>query len=87
MCNAVGGSGEHGFLNLLAAAVFGDEEAALAEGDPAAFALDEGSFRWRGRSAEPEEIAGVRARLFYSIGSCSFFEPVEELEALGVAPA
>ena len=38
--HAVRTNGEHGFLNLLAAVVFGDEEAALAEDDAAAFALD-----------------------------------------------
>ncbi len=42
-------NGEHGFLNLLAAVVFGEEEAALAESDPDAFALDAASFTWRGR--------------------------------------
>jgi hypothetical protein len=60
---------EHGFLNLLSAAVFGDEEAALAETEPAA-----------------EELAGVRQRLFVSIGSCSFREPIDDLTALGVFP-
>ena len=75
--------GEHGFLNLLAAAVFGDEEEALREGSPA-FALDAASFRWRDRDAPPARLADVRASLFHSIGTCSFFEPVEELERLGV---
>lgn len=74
--------GEHGFLNLLAAAVFGHEEEALAA--PAgSFELDTGSFRWNGREAGPEQLAEVRAGLFHSIGSCSFFEPVGELEELG----
>jgi hypothetical protein len=76
-------SGEHGFLNLLAAAVFGDEEEALRE-RPRAFALDAASFRWRDREALPARLADVRASLFHSIGTCSFFEPVEELEGLGV---
>lgn len=76
-------SGEHGFLNLLAAAVFGDEEEALRERSPA-FALDAASFRWRDREALPSRLADVRASLFHSIGTCSFFEPVEELEDLGV---
>jgi len=79
------GEGEHGFLNLLAAAVFGDEEEALRV--PAgAFELDERSFRWDGREAGPEELARVRETLLHSIGSCSFFEPVEELRALGILP-
>ena len=76
-------SGEHGFLNLLAAAVFGDEEEALRERPPA-FVLDTASFRWRDRVALPARLADVRASLFHSVGTCSFFEPVEELAAFGV---
>jgi hypothetical protein len=76
-------AGEHGFLNLLAAAVFGNEEEALRERSPA-FALDETSFRWRDQEAPPPLLADVRASLFHSIGTCSFFEPVEELESLGI---
>jgi len=76
-------AGEHGFLNLMAAAVFGDEEEALREGPPA-FALDAASFRWRDQEAPPARLADVRASLFHSIGTCSFFEPVEELERLGI---
>jgi predicted transcriptional regulator len=85
--HAVRTSGEHGFLNLLAAVVFGDEEAALAEADPSSFALDEGAFRWRGRAAGASALSRARAEELVSIGSCSFFEPVEELESLGVLPA
>jgi hypothetical protein len=77
------GAGEHGFLNVLAAAVFGAEEEALGE-NPRAFALDETSFRWRDREALPTRLADVRASLFHSIGTCSFFEPVEELQQLGI---
>ena len=75
--------GEHGFLNLLAAAVFGDEEEVLSE-KPPAFLLDAASFRWRDREALPARLADVRGSLFHSIGACSFFEPVEELEGLGI---
>jgi hypothetical protein len=76
-------AGGHGFLNLLAAAVFGDEEEALRE-QPPAFALDATSFRWRGEEVLPGRLADVRASLFHSIGTCSFIEPVEELERLGI---
>jgi hypothetical protein len=75
--------GEHGFLNLLAAAVFGDEEEALREGPPA-FALDAAFLRWRDKEAPPARLADVRGSLFHSIGTCSFFEPVRELEGLGI---
>jgi len=78
-------AGEHGFLNLLAAAVFGDEEEAL-RAPAGSFELDQRSFRWNGREAAPRELVHVRETLFHSIGSCSFFEPVEELEALGILP-
>jgi hypothetical protein len=78
--------GEHGFLNLLAAAVFGDEEAALREADRDAFRLTPDGFAWRGRTAAAEEVARVRRELFASFGSCSVAEPVEDLKALGMLP-
>jgi hypothetical protein len=76
-------AGEHGFLDLLAAVVFGDEEQAL-RAEPGAFELDEHSFRWNGREAGADACATARATLFHSIGTCSFFEPVAELELLGI---
>jgi hypothetical protein len=82
--HAVRTGGEHGFLNLLAAAVFGDEEAALGEEDAAAFSLDEAAFRWRGESASGPEVARVREGLFAGFGSCSVAEPVDELRALSI---
>ena len=84
---AVRSDGDYGFLNLLAASVFeGQEEVALAESDSSAFTLDAGVFGWRDRSAPAKELIRVRRELFHSIGSCSFFEPVEELEVLGMLP-
>jgi hypothetical protein len=76
-------AGEHGFLNLLAACVFGDEEDAL-RAPRGSFALDAESFRWDGRAAGPDELAHVRESLLHSIGSCSFFEPVAELHELAI---
>jgi hypothetical protein len=75
---------EHGFLNLLAAAVFGDEEDALVEEDPDAFAVSGDAFRWRDREASADEIALVRRELFVSFGSCSAQEPIDGLVALGL---
>jgi hypothetical protein len=76
-------AGEHGFLNLLAAAVFGDEEAAL-RAPRGAFELDARSFRWGDREADADACARTRETVVRSIGSCSFFEPVGELEELGI---
>jgi hypothetical protein len=66
---------EHGFLNLLMAAARAEAgageaelQAVLAERDPAA--LRDAVEQPRGR--------------FRSIGSCSFSEPVEDLQALGI---
>jgi len=76
----------HGFLNLLAAAVFadGDLEAIVGEEDPAAFTLDAEGFGVHGRRADAETIAAARRELFVAYGSCSFDEPVEDLTALGL---
>jgi hypothetical protein len=74
--------GQHGFLNLLAAALFGDEGEALAEEDPGAFRLDGDSFRWRDRAASVADVERGR-QLFVAFGSCSFSEPVDDLVALG----
>jgi hypothetical protein len=82
--SAVRHDGAHGFLNILAAAVFGDEERALTDEDRTAFALTPEAFSWRGETASAEKLAAVRRDLFVSIGSCSFFEPVEDLQALGI---
>jgi hypothetical protein len=85
--HAVRTNGEHGFLNLLAAASFrGDEEGALSETAPDAFVLDAGAFCWRRRCATAGELARMRADVLHSIGTCSFFDPVEELERLAVLP-
>jgi hypothetical protein len=81
----------HGFLNLLAAAVFahageGDLVPLLAEEDPAAFSVSADGLEAHGRHAGADAIAAARADLFVAYGSCSFAEPVEDLTALGVLP-
>jgi hypothetical protein len=75
--------GGHGLLNLLAAAVFGDEVDALTAG-PGSFELDADTFRWGERTAGATELERVRGTLLHSVGSCSFEEPVEELRGLGM---
>jgi hypothetical protein len=80
----VAAPGRHGFLNLLAAATFGDEERALSDEISASFGLGDGRFAWRGHEADAAEIARVRRDVFVSFGSCSVAEPVEDLEALGL---
>ncbi len=81
--HAVRAKGDHGLLNLLAAVVFGDEESALEDEEPDAFRVDRDGFGWRGRVASAVEVTAARRERLRSIGSCSFFEPMEELAALG----
>jgi hypothetical protein len=84
----------HGFLNLLAAAVFAhadrlgedDLTALLAEEDPAAFTVDAEGLAIHGHRADAAAIAATRAELFTAYGSCSFSEPVEDLKLLGLLP-
>ena len=82
--HAISSRGDYGFLNLLAAAVF-EDETDLRDGDGSRFEVTAGGFRWGSRRASVGQIAEARSR-FHSIGTCSFFEPVEELEALGILP-
>jgi hypothetical protein len=84
--HAVRQDDQHGFVNLLAAAVFGDEEVALDEADADAFVVDGELFRWRDRTASVAEVARAR-ELFVAFGSCSFDEPVDDLRALGLLAA
>ena len=71
--------GAHGFLNVLAACAFADE--AALEGE---IELDADALRWNGREAGPEQLERARREGLVAIGSCSFFEPVDDLKALGV---
>ena len=77
--HALAGEGRHGFLNVLAACAF--EDAAALEGK---VELDAESLRWNGREAGKEAVARVRGEQLVAIGSCSFLEPVEELQELGI---
>ena len=71
--------GRHGFLNVLAACAFEDAGALTGEVELAADAL-----RWNEREAGADAVTRVRREQLVAVGSCSFFEPVEELVELGV---
>jgi hypothetical protein len=83
----------HGFLNVFAAAAFAraqaslaDLEAVLAEENPNAFRLDDEALAWRHLRVPTDAIAAARKGFATSFGSCSFGEPVADLEALGILP-
>ena len=71
--------GRHGFLNVLAACAFADADALEEDVQLSATGL-----RWRDREAGADELARVRREQLVAVGSCSFFEPVDELTELGI---
>ena len=71
--------GRHGFLNVIAACAFADEAALSGDVE-----LDATALRWNGREAGAEELERIRREQLVAVGSCSFFEPVEELGELGI---
>jgi hypothetical protein len=79
-----------GFLNvLLAAAVLsvrgGEDEALgiLEERDPNAFRFEASAIAWHDLRIGTPSIQRMRARGVFSFGSCSFNEPVADLERMG----
>lgn len=81
----------HGFLNVFGAGVLALEHgwdapqiASMLEDENAgSFAFDDGTFRWRNWQVESQSIETHR-RLITSFGSCSFDEPREDLQSLGL---
>ena len=78
----------HGFLNVLMASAFawhGEKriEEIIAEQDPHAFSFND-SVHWRHKSLTAEQVRDARINFMHAIGSCSFEEPVHDLELLGL---
>ena len=80
----------HGFMNLCCAAAlafFGgnarDAEAALAEEDRFAWKIARDTIEWRGRVWTSNQLSTLRHQFLISIGSCSFEEPIRDMESLG----
>jgi hypothetical protein len=71
---------EHGFLNLLCAAVHAHAGAAAVRELLEAESLDALPLA----SISAEQVRSTRERLFKGFGSCSWREPVDDLRALGV---
>jgi hypothetical protein len=78
-----------GFLNVFLAAAglhsgMGQAEALdlLEEGSSAAFHIDNDAVRWRGFRLGLPQLQQARREAVISFGSCSFTEPIRELQAL-----
>ncbi|HKX83730.1 MAG TPA: hypothetical protein VJL58_05905 [Pyrinomonadaceae bacterium] len=82
----------HGFMNVLLMTAFAGEsyrvgllEEIMEEEFEEVFAFEEGGVRWRdGYFISNSHLELVRERGMISFGSCSFDEPVEDLQALGL---
>jgi hypothetical protein len=79
----------HGFINFLMGSAIawkgGDMETIcliLNETDPAAFRFDD-SAHWRDSHVSLDEVIAARHNFVHSFGSCSFAEPVCDLQRLG----
>ncbi len=77
-----------GFLNLfLATALAGngmaerDTHRILEESSPAAFRVDDAAISWRDRRFDRDTLGRARESMI-SFGSCSFTEPIDELQSL-----
>jgi hypothetical protein len=82
----------YGFLNVFTAATFvytGEpDETALAvlqEEDPLAFSFADDAIVWRDKRVGADQIGAARADFAISFGSCSFREPIDEIESLANA--
>jgi hypothetical protein len=80
----------HGFINLACAAAVlfhgGAEEDAkslLEEQDGSDWQVSEDAIAWRSLRWSAEDLRQVREKFFMSFGSCSFTEPIDDLEKLG----
>jgi hypothetical protein len=80
-----------GFLNLFLAAAFlvdgmdeSDVAQVLEEKAAAAFEFDQRGVSWRGHRVGEDALTGARKDMIVSFGSCSFTEPIEELQALNL---
>jgi hypothetical protein len=79
----------YGFLNVFMAAtlVYAGESddialAALQEEDPLTFSFSDDAIVWRDKRIDTDQIQAARADFAISFGSCSFREPVDEIESL-----
>ncbi len=82
----------HGFLNVFGAGVLAlshglDQnqiQEIIEDEDPANFIFSEAEFSWKNFTASNDQIAQARQSGFISFGRCSFDEPREDLQKLGL---
>lgn len=80
----------HGFLNLFLSAAFLRQNLKntfvhklMADKDPANFKFDDDGANWNENRVDLQTLRLIRERNSISFGSCSFVEPIEDLQKLG----
>jgi hypothetical protein len=74
----------HGFINVfLAAALLDHAEEILEEREANAFTFTDDGASWRGHRVTTPELGTMRDTFAISFGSCSFEEPIGDLQELG----
>lgn len=83
----------HGFLNVFLAASFLRQNLnskfinqLMTESDASRFEFDDEAASWNGNRVDLAQIRLMRERNAVSFGSCSFVEPIEDLQRLGLLP-
>ena len=83
-----------GFLNLMLAVAFlrsgmneSDVLQVLEEDDPSAFQSDDSGISWRSSRVDIMALSDTRRLGMVSFGSCSFTEPIEDLQSLRLLAA
>jgi hypothetical protein len=81
----------HGFVNVFAAAALvraggsvGEVTALLEETDASTFRFGPAGLRWRDHQITVAQLSDTREHFARSFGSCSFREPIQDLQAWGV---
>jgi hypothetical protein len=82
----------YGFINVISASIFSslfkiDFKTIydiLQDEDPKNFSFSDQKLKWRHLEATKEQIEFSRIKSFYSFGSCSFDEPITDLQSLGL---
>jgi hypothetical protein len=80
----------HGFLNVFFASAFAHAgwpaarlAEVLSETAPDAFQFEPGSASWRDQRLAQENLQQAHTNFSMSFGSCSFEEPIADLQKLG----
>lgn len=80
----------HGFINVFFAAEMARRgyanilvEQILAEEDPRAFQFSDEDVQWRDAKFSAAQLTDLRTKFAIAFGSCSFEEPMTDLQALG----